>query len=43
VARAFLHEMDHLDGKLFIDRLSVLKRGMIRKKMTKRAAEARQP
>jgi peptide deformylase len=43
VARAFLHEMDHLDGKLFIDRLSALKRGMIRKKMTKRAAEARQP
>jgi peptide deformylase len=39
VARAFLHEMDHLDGKLFIDRLSPLKRGMIRKKMTKRAAE----
>jgi peptide deformylase len=44
VARAFLHEMDHLDGKLFIDRLSSLKRGMIRKKMTKRAAEEdRQP
>jgi peptide deformylase len=42
MARAFLHEMDHLDGKLFIDRLSALKRGMIRKKMTKRAAEARQ-
>ncbi|MDR2176315.1 MAG: peptide deformylase [Synergistaceae bacterium] len=42
-ARAFLHEMDHLDGKLFIDRLSPLKRGMIRKKMVKRAAaEARQ-
>jgi peptide deformylase len=38
VARAFLHEMDHLDGKLFIDLLSPLKRGMIRKKMTKRAA-----
>ena len=38
-ARVFLHEMDHLDGKLFIDRLSSLKRGMIRKKMYKRAAE----
>ena len=37
-ARAFLHEMDHLEGKLFIDRLSSLKRGMIRKKMYKRAA-----
>ena len=37
LARAFLHEMDHLEGKLFIDRLSSLKRGMIRKKMYKRA------
>ena len=39
LARAFLHEMDHLDGKLFIEHLSSLKRGMIRKKMYKRAAE----
>ncbi|MBR1673239.1 MAG: peptide deformylase [Fretibacterium sp.] len=37
VARAFLHEMDHLDGHLFIDYLSPLKRGAIRKKMTKQA------
>ena len=37
LARAFLHEMDHLEGKLFIERLSALKRGMIRKKMYKRA------
>ncbi|MDR2180341.1 MAG: peptide deformylase [Synergistaceae bacterium] len=36
-ARAFLHEMDHLEGKLFIEHLSTLKRGMIRKKMRKRA------
>ncbi len=27
------HEMDHLDGKLFIDRLSPLKKEMIRKKL----------
>ena len=39
LARAFLHEMDHLDGKLFIEYLSNLKRGMIRKKMYKRAVE----
>lgn len=39
LARAFLHEMDHLEGKLFIDLLSPLKRGMIRKKMKKRAIE----
>jgi peptide deformylase len=35
IARAFLHEMDHLDGKLFIDHLSPLKRGVIKKKMKK--------
>ena len=39
LARAFLHEMDHLEGKLFIEYLSGLKRGMIRKKMQKRAAD----
>jgi peptide deformylase len=39
LSRAFLHEMDHLEGKLFISYLSTLKRGMIRKKMRKRALE----
>jgi peptide deformylase len=29
------HEMDHLDGKLFVDRLSELKRSRIRKKFDK--------
>jgi peptide deformylase len=29
------HEMDHLQGKLFVDYLSVLKRNRIRKKMEK--------
>ncbi len=29
------HEIDHLDGKLFVDYLSVLKRNRIRKKMIK--------
>jgi peptide deformylase len=29
------HEMDHLEGKLFVDRLSELKRGRIRKKFDK--------
>ena len=37
IARAFLHEMDHLEGKLFIDHISPLKRGVIRKKMKKRS------
>lgn len=38
LARAFCHEIDHLDGKLFVDRLSPLKRGLIRKRF-KKAAE----
>lgn len=29
------HEMDHLDGKLFVDYLSALKREMVRKKLDK--------
>jgi peptide deformylase len=35
LARAFCHEIDHLDGKLFVDYLSPLKRGLIRKKFKK--------
>ncbi|MCB1606749.1 MAG: peptide deformylase, partial [Xanthomonadales bacterium] len=31
------HEMDHLQGKLFVDYLSPLKRQMVRKKLEKRA------
>jgi len=38
------HEMDHLDGKLFVDHVSALKRELIRRRMKKlksqRAAEA---
>jgi len=30
------HEIDHLDGTLYIDRISKLKRNMYRKKLTKR-------
>lgn len=37
LARAFCHEIDHLDGKLFIDCLSALKRNMIKKKFRKAA------
>lgn len=39
LARAFCHETDHLDGKLFIDRLGGIKRQLITKKV-RRAAEA---
>lgn len=35
-AVALQHEFDHLDGILFVDHLSVMKRNMIQRKMTKR-------
>ena len=37
LARVFCHEIDHVNGKLFIDRLSPLKKSLIRKKMKKSA------
>lgn len=37
LARALQHEVDHLDGILFIDRLSPLKRSMLMRKWRKRA------
>jgi peptide deformylase len=36
LARAFLHETDHLNGRLYISRISVLKRDLIRRKIRKR-------
>lgn len=35
LARAFQHEMDHLDGTLFVDRLRGIKRDMIIRKIRK--------
>ncbi len=35
------HEMDHLQGKLFVDYLSPLKRQMVRKKLEKAKKQAR--
>lgn len=35
LARAFQHEIDHLDGILFIDRISALKRNLILRKIKK--------
>ena len=35
LARAFQHEMDHLDGTLFVDRLRGVKRDMIVRKIQK--------
>jgi peptide deformylase len=37
LARAFQHEMDHLDGMLFVDRLRGIKRDLIVKKIRKLA------
>jgi peptide deformylase len=36
LARVFCHEIDHLDGKLFVDILSPLKRTLIKKKFKKK-------
>jgi peptide deformylase len=35
LARAFLHETDHLNGKLYISHLSALKRDLIKRKIRK--------
>jgi peptide deformylase len=39
LARAFCHEIDHIDGLLFVDRLSPLKRDLMKRKLRKRARE----
>lgn len=40
LARAFCHEIDHLEGRLFIDLLSTLKRNLIKKKFRKAEAKS---
>ncbi len=37
LARVFCHEIDHINGRLFIERLSPLKRTLIKKKLKKRS------
>jgi peptide deformylase len=37
------HELDHLDGKLFIDRLSIVKRNLIKNKLRKDRARTVKP
>ncbi len=39
MATCLLHEMDHLEGKVFVDYLSPLKQNRIKTKMRKRARE----
>jgi peptide deformylase len=36
LARAFCHEVDHLDQRLFVDRLSSLKKGLVLRQVIKR-------
>jgi peptide deformylase len=38
LARVFLHEMDHLNGVLFIDHLSVIKRQLLKKQLKELSA-----
>jgi peptide deformylase len=39
LARAFCHEIDHINGLLFVDRLSPLKRDLLRRKLKRRAKD----
>ncbi|HSA95411.1 MAG TPA: peptide deformylase [Acidobacteriota bacterium] len=39
LARALCHEIDHLDGILFVEKLSPLKRALIKKRFKKSAAK----
>lgn len=41
LARAFQHEIDHLDGQLFIDRLRGIKRDLIVRKIRKLAKQGK--
>jgi peptide deformylase len=42
MARALAHEIDHLDGILFVDRLSAVKRGLLRKRLSEIRKKARE-
>jgi peptide deformylase len=43
LATCLQHEMDHLDGTLFIDRLSLLKRNIILRKLKKAKKSGSEP
>jgi len=42
MARAFAHEIDHLDGILFIDRIGLVKRSLLKKKLTEIKKQAKE-
>jgi peptide deformylase len=39
LARAFCHEIDHIQGVVFVDRLSPLKRDLMKRKLRKKSRE----
>ena len=39
LARAFCHEIDHIDGLVFVDRLSPLKRDLMKRRLRKRVRD----
>lgn len=41
LARVFCHEIDHINGKLFFENISPLKRALIRKKLAKKGESDR--
>ncbi len=41
LARAFCHEIDHIDGLLFVDRLTPLKRDLLKRKLKKHTRTGR--
>jgi peptide deformylase len=41
-ARAFFHEIDHLDGILFVDRISRVKRGLLRRRLNEIKKQAKE-
>ena len=41
LARAFCHEMDHLNGKFFLDHLSFIKRDIIKRRIKKMIREGK--
>jgi peptide deformylase len=40
LARAFSHEIDHVEGRLFVDRLSPLKRDLLKRKLRRLARQS---
>lgn len=37
LARAFCHEIDHIDGRVFVDRLAAFKRDLLKRKLRKKS------